>query len=65
MIRVLKYNAISEIPNYTPSISAAKQKEKLFYKATTTHFSSLYDFYEEIVPLIFNHKKTYIAKKEI
>lgn len=63
MIRVLKYNAISEIPNYTPSISAAKQKEKLFYKATTTHFSSLYDFYEEIVPLIFNHKKHISLKK--
>lgn len=60
MIRVLKYNAISEIPYYTPSISAAKQKEKLFYKATTTHFSS---FYEEIVPLIFNHKKHISLKK--
>lgn len=63
MIRVLKYNAISEIPYYTPSISAARQKEKLFYKATTTHFSSFYDFYEEIVPLIFNHKKHISLKK--
>ena len=59
MIRILRYNAISEIPDYTSTISTIQRhKEKLFYKSIINkNFSSFYDFCEEIPPLIFNHKK--------